>query len=104
MPRTTLQERPVPPLSVLDLAHVAEGATPADALHSSLDLAQHAEQWGYKRFWLAEHHNIVGIASAATATVIGYIAAGPRTLRLGAAGIMLPNQAPLTIAAECAPL
>jgi luciferase family oxidoreductase group 1 len=87
-------------LSVLDLAHVAEGATPADALHNSLDLAQHAEKWGYKRFWLAEHHNVVGIASAATAIVIGYVAGGTQTIRVGAGGIMLPNHAPLIIAEQ----
>jgi luciferase family oxidoreductase group 1 len=100
MPRATLQERRVPALSVLDLAHVAEGATPADALHNSLDLAQHAEKWGYKRFWLAEHHNVVGIASAATAVVIGYVAAGTLTIRVGSGGIMLPNHAPLIIAEQ----
>jgi luciferase family oxidoreductase group 1 len=100
MPRATMQERPAPPLSVLDLAHVAAEATPADALHNSLDLAQHAEQWGYKRFWLAEHHNVTGIASAATAVVIGYVAAGTRTIRVGSGGIMLPNHAPLIIAEQ----
>jgi luciferase family oxidoreductase group 1 len=100
MPRAAIPERPVPSLSVLDLAHVAEGATPADALHNSLDLAQHAEEWGYKRFWLAEHHNVIGIASAATAIVIGYVAAGTRTIRVGAGGIMLPNHAPLIIAEQ----
>ena len=100
MPLAAMQERPVPPLSVLDLAHVPEGATPADALHNSLDLAQHAEQWGYKRFWLAEHHNVVGIASAATAIVIGHVAAGTRTIRVGAGGIMLPNHAPLIVAEQ----
>jgi len=100
MPRATLQESGVPPLSILDLAHVGEGATPADALHNSLDLAQHAEEWGYKRFWLAEHHNVAGIASAATAVVIGYVAAGTLTIRVGSGGIMLPNHAPLTIAEQ----
>jgi len=100
MPRATLQESRVPPLSVLDLAHVAEGATPADALHNSLDLAQHAEKWGYKRFWLAEHHNVAGIASAATAVVIGYVAGGTLTIRVGSGGIMLPNHAPLIIAEQ----
>src|SRR5918995_2183953 len=87
-------------LSVLDLAPVIQGATPADALRHSLDLAQHVEAWGYKRFWLAEHHNMVGIASAATAVVIGYIAGGTRTIRVGAGGIMLPNHAPLIIAEQ----
>jgi luciferase family oxidoreductase group 1 len=89
-----------PPLSVLDLAPIVEGSTPADALRNSLDLAQHVEQWGYKRFWLAEHHNAVGIASAATAVVIAHIAAGTRTIRVGAGGIMLPNHAPLVIAEQ----
>jgi len=88
------------PLSVLDLAPVSEGATPADALRHSLELAQHVERWGYKRFWLAEHHNMVGIASAATAVVIGYVAGGTRTIRVGAGGIMLPNHAPLIIAEQ----
>jgi luciferase family oxidoreductase group 1 len=100
MPQAALEERRVPPLSVLDLAQVAEGATPADALHNSLNLAQHAEEWGYKRFWLAEHHNVVGIASAATPIVIGYVAAGTLTIRVGAGGIMLPNHAPLIIAEQ----
>src|SRR5829696_3794049 len=87
-------------LSVLDLAPVSQGETPADALRHSLELAQHVETWGYKRFWLAEHHNMVGIASAATAVVIGYIAGGTRTIRVGAGGIMLPNHAPLIIAEQ----
>ena len=90
----------MPPLSVLDLAFVVEGATAAIALRNSLDLAQHAEQWGYRRFWLAEHHNMVGIASAATAVAIGYIAAGTETIRVGAGGIMLPNHSPLVIAEQ----
>src|SRR5215207_4803196 len=88
------------PLSILDLAPVSQGETPADALRHSLELAQHVETWGYKRFWLAEHHNMVGIASAATAVVIGYIAGGTRTIRVGAGGIMLPNHAPLIIAEQ----
>jgi luciferase family oxidoreductase group 1 len=86
--------------SVLDLAPVVQGATPADALRHSLDLAQHVEAWGYKRFWLAEHHNMTGVASAATAVVIGYVAGGTRTIRVGAGGIMLPNHAPLIIAEQ----
>jgi luciferase family oxidoreductase group 1 len=90
----------MPPLSVLDLAFVVEGATAAIALRNSLDLAQHAEQWGYRRFWLAEHHNMVSIASAATAVVIGYVAAGTKTIRVGAGGIMLPNHSPLVIAEQ----
>src|SRR5687767_2516199 len=87
-------------LSILDLAFIPVRATPADALRNTLDLAQHAERWGYRRFWLAEHHNMVGIASAATAVVIGYVAAGTRTIRVGAGGIMLPNHAPLVIAEQ----
>lgn len=90
----------LPPLSILDLAPVPEGATPADALHRSRDLARHAERWGYQRFWLAEHHNMIGIASAATAVAIGYVADGTTTIRVGAGGIMLPNHAPLVIAEQ----
>ncbi len=88
------------PLSILDLAPVFEGSTPADSLKNSLDLAQHAEKWGYNRFWLAEHHNMVGIASAATSVVIGHIAGGTKTIRVGAGGIMLPNHSPLVIAEQ----
>ncbi len=88
------------PVSILDLAPVPLGSTPADALRSSLDLARHAERWGYRRFWLAEHHNMPGIASAATALVIGHVAAGTRTIRVGAGGIMLPNHAPLVVAEQ----
>src|SRR4030095_281041 len=90
----------MPPLSILDLAFVPEGGTPADALRNTLDLAQHAEKWAYRRFWLAEHHNMVGIASAATSVVIGYVAAGTHTIRVGAGGIMLPNHSPLVIAEQ----
>lgn len=86
--------------SVLDLAPIAEGSKAADALHHSLDLARHAEAWGYKRFWLAEHHNMSGIASAATSVVIGYVAGGTKTIRVGSAGVMLPNHAPLVIAEQ----
>jgi len=86
--------------SLLDLAPVAEGQTPQDALANTLDLARHAERWGYHRFWLAEHHNMPGIASAATAVVIGHVAAGTTTIRVGAGGIMLPNHAPLVIAEQ----
>jgi luciferase family oxidoreductase group 1 len=89
-----------PPYSILDLAFIAEGATPAEALRNSLDLAQHAERWGYLRFWLAEHHNMTGIASAATAVAIAYVAGGTSSIRLGAGGIMLPNHAPLVIAEQ----
>lgn len=88
------------PLSVLDLAPVPQGSTPPEALRNSLDLAQHAERWGFRRFWLAEHHNMLGIASAATAVVIGYIAAGTNRIRVGAGGIMLPNHAPIIIAEQ----
>ncbi|MEO6299007.1 MAG: LLM class flavin-dependent oxidoreductase [Paracoccaceae bacterium] len=86
--------------SLLDLAPVAEGQTAADALANTLDLARHAESWGYHRYWLAEHHNMPGIASAATAVVIGHVAAGTKSIRVGAGGIMLPNHAPLVIAEQ----
>jgi luciferase family oxidoreductase group 1 len=88
------------PISILDLAYIVEGATAADALQNSLDLAQRAERWGYKRFWLAEHHNFAGIASAATAVVIGHVAGGTTSIRVGAGGIMLPNHSPLVIAEQ----
>jgi luciferase family oxidoreductase group 1 len=88
------------PFSVLDLSPIVAGATAADALRNSLDLARHAEEWGYRRYWVAEHHNMTGIASAATAVVIGHIAAGTRTIRVGAGGIMLPNHAPLVVAEQ----
>ena len=91
---------PLPPLSVLDLAPIVEGSTPGEALRNSLDLAQHAERWGYRRFWLAEHHNVIGIASAATAVVIAHVAGGTKTIRVGAGGIMLPNHAPIVIAEQ----
>ena len=81
------------PLSVLDLAPIVEGGTAAGAFRHSLDLAQHAERWGYRRYWLAEHHNMPGIGSAATAVLIGHIGAGTATIRIGAGGIMLPNHA-----------
>ncbi len=87
-------------LSVLDLSPVCEGATPADALNNSLKLAQAAERLGYHRYWVAEHHNMRGIASAATAVVIGHIAGGTSTIRVGAGGIMLPNHAPLMVAEQ----
>src|SRR5512139_1473213 len=90
----------MPALSILDLAFVPEGATPADALHRALELAQHAERLGYTRFWLAEHHNMAGVASAATSVVIGYIAGGTGTIRVGSGGIMLPNHSPLVIAEQ----
>ncbi|MPZ74634.1 MAG: MsnO8 family LLM class oxidoreductase [Nitriliruptorales bacterium] len=88
------------PLSILDLAEVNRGETAADALRFSTTLAQHAEQWGYRRVWYAEHHNIPAIASAATSVVIAHMAAGTTSIRLGAGGIMLPNHAPLVIAEQ----
>jgi luciferase family oxidoreductase group 1 len=88
------------PFSILDLAPIAEGRTAADALHNSLQLAQKAEELGYRRFWLAEHHGMAGIASAATAVVIGYVAGGTRTIRVGSGGVMLPNHAPLVVAEQ----
>jgi luciferase family oxidoreductase group 1 len=91
---------PTPPLSVLDLAPVVEGASAADSFRNTRDLARHAEQWGYKRFWLAEHHNMPGIASSATAVLIGYVAAGTSSIRVGAGGVMLPNHSPLVIAEQ----
>ena len=88
------------PLSVLDLAPIVQGGSAAESFRNSLDLAQHAERWGYKRFWLAEHHNIPGVASAATAVVIAHVAGGTSTIRVGAGGIMLPNHPPLVIAEQ----
>jgi luciferase family oxidoreductase group 1 len=88
------------PLSILDLAPIVEGGDAALALRSSLDLARHAERWGYHRFWLAEHHGMPGVASAATSVVIGHVAAGTSRIRVGAGGIMLPNHAPLVIAEQ----
>ncbi|MBL0517022.1 luciferase-like monooxygenase [Aeromonas caviae] len=90
----------VVPYSVLDLVPVPEGGLPAESFRHSLDLARHAERWGYHRYWLAEHHNMPGIASAATAVLIGHLAGGTTTLRLGAGGIMLPNHSPLVIAEQ----
>ncbi|NKB58189.1 MAG: MsnO8 family LLM class oxidoreductase [Alphaproteobacteria bacterium] len=87
-------------LSVLDLANIGEGFTPADALRNALDLAQHVEAAGYKRFWLAEHHNLAGIASAATSVCICHVANGTKTIRVGAGGIMLPNHSPMVIAEQ----
>lgn len=86
--------------SVLDLAPIAAGSTATQALRNTLDLARHAERWGFRRYWLAEHHNMPGIASAATAVVIGHVAGGTATIRVGAGGIMLPNHAPLVIAEQ----
>lgn len=86
--------------SVLDLAPIIVGGTPSDSLRNTLDLARHAEKWGYNRYWLAEHHNMPGIASSATSVVIGHVAAGTSTIRVGSGGIMLPNHAPLVIAEQ----
>ena len=88
------------PFSVLDLSPIVEGGDAALAFRNTLDLARHAEGWGFRRYWLAEHHNMPGIASAATAVVIGHVAAGTRTIRVGSGGIMLPNHAPLAIAEQ----
>lgn len=88
------------PYSVLDLSPIAEGSQAADAMHNTLALAQHAERLGYQRFWLAEHHNMPGIASAATAVLIGYVAQGTSTIRVGSGGIMLPNHSPLVVAEQ----
>ncbi|TBR39768.1 MULTISPECIES: LLM class flavin-dependent oxidoreductase [Dyella] len=88
------------PFSVLDLAPVTQGCTPTDAFANSLDLARTTERLGYHRYWLAEHHNMPGIASAATAVLIGHIAGGTSTIRVGAGGIMLPNHAPLQVAEQ----
>jgi luciferase family oxidoreductase group 1 len=88
------------PISILDLAPIAEGSSASEAMRRTLDLARHAEGWGYRRYWLAEHHNMPGIASAATAVVIAHVAAGTATIRVGSGGIMLPNHAPLVIAEQ----
>ena len=87
-------------LSVLDLAPIVAGASAADAFRNTLDLARHAERWGFTRYWLAEHHNMPGVASAATAVVIGHVAAGTSTIRVGAGGVMLPNHSPLVVAEQ----
>jgi luciferase family oxidoreductase group 1 len=89
-----------PSLSILDIVPVPDGASPGDALRNTLELARSAERWGYRRYWIAEHHNMVGTAGASTGTVIGYVAAGTSRIRVGAGGIMLPNHAPLTVAEQ----
>ena len=88
------------PFSLLDLAPVCEGSTPSQAFANALDLARHAEALGYKRYWLAEHHNMPGIASAATSILIGHIAGGTSRIRVGAGGVMLPNHSPLQVAEQ----
>src|SRR5437899_6208034 len=87
-------------LSVLDLSPVTQGSNASQSLANSLDLARHAERLGYRRYWLAEHHNMPGIASAATSIVIAHVAGGTTSIRVGAGGIMLPNHAPLVIAEQ----
>jgi luciferase family oxidoreductase group 1 len=87
-------------LSILDLSPIVEGGTAAQALRNTRDLAQHAERWGYRRYWLAEHHNMPAVASAATSVVIAHVAGGTSTIRVGAGGIMLPNHSPLVIAEQ----
>ncbi len=91
---------PVIPLSILDLAPIVEGGSAAQALHNTLDLARHADTWGYRRYWVAEHHNMDGVASSATAVLVGHIAGGTPRIRVGAGGIMLPNHAPLVVAEQ----
>jgi len=88
------------PLSVLDLSPIVEGGDAAQSLRNTLDLARHVEQWGYRRYWLAEHHNMDGVASSATAVLIGHVAGGTKTMRVGSGGVMLPNHAPLVIAEQ----
>src|SRR5688500_18317081 len=88
------------PYSLLDLAPIRQGGTAAEAFRNTLDLARHAERLGYRRYWLAEHHNMPGIASAATAVLIGHVAGGTSTIRVGAGGVMLPNHAPLQVAEQ----
>jgi luciferase family oxidoreductase group 1 len=88
------------PYSILDISPIPQGFTAADALRNSLDVAQHAEKWGYTRYWVAEHHNMTGNASSATAVLIGYLAAGTTHIRVGSGGVMLPNHAPLVIAEQ----
>ena len=88
------------PFSILDLSPIIAGNTAAQAFHNTLNLAQHAEKLGYNRYWLAEHHNMPGVASAATSVVIGYVAGGTNTIRVGSGGIMLPNHSPLVIAEQ----
>lgn len=98
-PQPTKRLRDIP-LSVLDLSPIVQGSTPAESFRNSLDLAQHVEKWGFLRYWLAEHHGMPSVASSATAVLIGYIAAGTSTIRVGSGGIMLPNHAPLVIAEQ----
>ena len=94
-----MPESPIP-YSILDLSPIVEGGSAAESFRNTLDLARHAEGWGYNRYWLAEHHNMPGIASAATSVLIGHVAGGTATIRVGSGGIMLPNHAPLVIAEQ----
>src|SRR5207249_4271634 len=100
LPGAPTIDEPMLRLSVLDLAPIIVGASAADAFRNTLDLARHAERWGFTRYWLAEHHNMPGIASAATAVVIGHVAAGTSAIRVGAGGVMLPNHSPLVVAEQ----
>src|SRR4030088_144661 len=95
---------PMVPLSLLDLSPITEGSDAGQALRNSLDLARHVEALGYRRYWMAEHHNLPGIASAATAVALAHVAAGTSRIRIGARGIMLPNHAPLMVAEQFGPL
>src|SRR5205814_2138881 len=88
------------PLSILDLVTYAEGATPAEAIRNSRTLARKAEEWGYTRYWVAEHHNLEGIASYATVVLMGYLAEATSRIRIGSGGIMLPNHAPFIVAEQ----
>lgn len=88
------------PFSILDLSPITEGSNAAESFRNTLDIAQHGERWGYNRYWMAEHHGMPGIASAATSVLIGHVAAGTKTIRVGAGGIMLPNHSPLVIAEQ----
>ena len=90
----------MPRFSILDLAAVRTGGTIAEAYRNTVDLAQHADRWGFTRFWLAEHHNMPGIASAATSVLIGHVAGKTSTIRVGSGGVMLPNHSPLVIAEQ----
>src|SRR5476649_2974069 len=100
LPSAEKNRDPMIPFSVLDLSPILQGGSAADAFHNTLDLARHAEHLGYRRYWLAEHHNMPGIASAATAVVIAHVAGGTHTIRVGSGGVMLPNHAPLVIAEQ----
>ena len=88
------------PVSVLDLVGMRPRETPGPAIARSVDLARHAEEWGYRRFWLAEHHSIEGLACSATAVLIGHVAGATKTIRVGSGGVMLPNHAPLVVAEQ----